>query len=428
VSALHATVQLMGPLGILSWITSRVLDRTAELPHALSFFVVVAAWVIIVSLVASSITTPIQRAVWGCEYRLGDRVRAKYRRFGGSGAHFDLEPLVTAAVRRVLILERVVEVLAFFGGMSLYWVARLRIRQMIRPGALAAAGALAIWSWPNGSRWTPGDLLSDWATLIPAWNDVRLALPVAVIIVAIVVVSPRVPLLDRIRARDEAAKDANRLLARWAFAAGELSSSGHERGLEVFVHSGNLASERVSELSAHLYFSLAQLCDARDEAHWGDRFVPRVTDEYRVDALQTDLTRLEECNRAIREAGLRFVATALVPRTATLVELAGVSWHFQEGSLRSSLFLKQSRVREIMEGRVTRWDIDKYERERERGRSESRDALEELEDEVIGLETVLRGAAVTTMFRAECLRQAHNQISRRLLGSTLTRVLGAAKS
>ncbi|PZE23930.1 hypothetical protein DEJ02_16485 [Curtobacterium sp. MCLR17_042] len=75
---------------------------------------------------------------------------------------------------------------------------------------------------------------------------------------------------------------------------------------------------------------------------------------------------------------------------------------------------------------MTRWDIDKY--ERERGRSESRDALEELENEVIGLETVLRGAGVTTMFRAECLRQAHNQISRRLLGSTLTRVLGAAKS
>jgi hypothetical protein len=86
----------------------------------------------------------------------------------------------------------------------------------LRPLSIGLAVATTAWTWPtSGVR----DALSDalhWGVSPDLWDAVRRYLPLGLVVVAALLLLPRSPLVDRVRARDEAAKDANRLLAELA--------------------------------------------------------------------------------------------------------------------------------------------------------------------------------------------------------------------
>ncbi len=263
---------------------------------------------------------------------------------------------------------------------------------------------------------------------MPDWDDLRGALPIAIVLVGLVVVGSRTPLLDRIRARDEAAKDANRLLARWSFAAAELASIARERGRDVHRLSSVIVDGRCAALVPTLSYSMGTLSDSRDGDGFRGRAVPIATELADTTALSSAMEQAETLNEEIRRQGLRYVAWNLIPSVTPFIHRAGVDWLTSTPALRHHWYLDGTGLTSIVEGRLSTWDRDGYERARSGPPSSAERAIVDLEASAVGLDLQLSVSAVQLQYRAGCLVVAHDRISRRLLGSPWTKLLSVAKS
>jgi hypothetical protein len=416
---------------VLTWITELVLDRSGDLPRTGSLVVAIMVWAVVVSLVASAVASVARSALYGASHRLEDRYRRVFERERGVVHNAEAVRLANRAVLETRVLDRIVSVLDFFGGHLVFWPHSINPLQVFRIGALGAGVSLALSSWPAAHRWQPGDVWDRWAGALPDWDDVKLALPIAVVVLGVLVVSSRTPLLDRIRARDEAAKDANRVLAKWSFAAAELASAAIRRAEDVHRMSGRVVRERCCQLLADVSYSMGSIVDARDEHDGRLRHtasVPLGRDLSDTAVLVAAMARVETLNEEIRTAGLRFVAWNLIPSVTPFIHRAGADWLVSDPDLRHSWYLDDVGLDRMVTGRLAKWHAEDYERGRADGGARATQALADLAERAVGLEVQLSVSAVDLLFRAGCLRVAHDRISKRLLGSPWTKVLSVAKS
>lgn len=413
---------------LLTWFTTLVLDHADGLPPTVSFVLVVVAWALIVSIAASVVASVARTALYGTESRLERRYRSLFTREQGVVSNDGAHALADRAVREASALDRTVAVLDVFGGHTVFFPHSINPFQVLRPGALGLGLVVSIWSWPALSSWRPVDVWERWVRFVPDWDDLRGALPIAIVLVGLVVVGSRTPLLDRIRARDEAAKDANRLLARWSYAAAELASIARERGRDVHRLSSVIVDGRCAALVPTLSYSMGTLSDSRDGDGFRGRAVPIATELADTTALSSAMEQAETLNEEIRRQGLRYVAWNLIPSVTPFIHRAGVDWLTSTPALRHHWYLDGTGLTSIIEGRLSTWDRDGYERARSGPPSSAERAIVDLEASAVGLDLQLSVSAVQLQYRAGCLVVAHDRISRRLLGSPWTKLLSVAKS
>jgi hypothetical protein len=400
------------------------------MPEGLSFAGVVLAWALILSAVTTTLSVPARFALYGSRLRARRRYTSAYTR-SKPGEVPEIDQVVGLVVIEMLVVERIEALLAVFGGRLIVlspMEISLNVRQLSRVGVLAGAVSAALLTWPAHARWRP----EEWWTTYVDWNAVRLALPVIIVIivfVGIVVVVPRAPLLDRIRARDEAAKDANRLLARWSYAASRLSGVLQRRALELHDLAPQLVSDRLGKLHAALGYVGGQLTDARDDGTYRTVAVRRHPLMVR-DALVVAPARqpLRALNADICEAGLGDVARGLIPSVWPFVMASGEYWALEADVPSGAV----ERTEESFEAwplrRLTTASVDLYDLARRGSGVGISAGRERLEAQLRDIDLQVRLSAVEMYLHAACLSVAHNKLSRRLLGSSWTRLLSAAKS
>ncbi len=345
-----------------------------------------------------------------------------------------LESLVGRVLVEMLLLERVRALLSFFGGRLLTESLTqfvLRPREALRLGALGVGAIMAWTTWPHSDVWMPTDLWDALARSGPDWDALRVALPVIVLAIGVAVVLPRAPLLDRIRARDEAAKDANRMLAKWSYGAFQLGDAARARAYEVHRNAAALVDRRLQSLHPALSYSSDGLVDDRQHDvpvlapfRPGSGRALSLEDGALVRALQNLQARSDE----IREAGLADVARALVPSVWPFIVRAEVDWSMGEALVTERSFLTDAALEKRLVSRVTLTLVNEYERGRGTGSPTHVLAYERLEHAARDTHHRLEVWAVDLALQAGCLAAAHGLLSRRLLGSPWTRLLSAAKA
>ncbi|WP_144801710.1 hypothetical protein [Curtobacterium sp. BH-2-1-1] len=412
---------------MLTWITTLVLERSTALPQTVSLGLTAVVWASVVAVLSSVPASLARSTLYDTERRLDRRYRRLFDREHGFVSSTSAARVANRALYEASLLERSVSVLDRFGGHVVFWPHAVRPFQVFRLGALCAGVVLAVISWPAEWSWQPGDVWDQWSALMPRWDDVKLALPIVLVLLGLFAVSSRTPLLDRIRARDEAAKDANRLLARWAFGAAELWEVALRRAEDVHRLSGVIVDERCRTLIPGTSYSRGIVVDLRD----GGDIVTwhRLGKELRdPQSLEESMERLRDLNEEIRRAGLRYVAWNLVPSATSFIHRSGFDWLYSSPQSRSHAYLDDDGLRRMCHGWLSNWHRDDYERNRGVDGPGAELARDQLSERARTLELQLEVAAVMLLFRAGSLRVAHDRISRRMLGNPWTKLLSVAKS
>lgn len=189
---------------------------------------------------------------------------------------------------------------------------------------LFVAGYAVFWARPSEgfSAWsavvfpTVRDWLADPASLR--------FIPFALLFFGLIVVFRRVPLIDRIRARDEAAKDANKYLAEMYGALTRLNS-------EIYHWVEKLEGERDSLVNA----LVLELTNDEYEWHYGGGIGrPKGWNHRRLDmqldevgsyvGMEEAIRRLTEVREALADKGLLSVARRLTSRVGLSVDELGL--------------------------------------------------------------------------------------------------------
>lgn len=144
-------------------------------------------------------------------------------------------------------LELVSRATSAFGATNI-----VRLAMFLRPATLVVSAAMVLWARPLAVASSVEGLLR---TVWDEVNQVRPTrlLPLLLLVVGLATVSRRVPLIDRIRARDEAAKDANRLLAELYGRLSGLLTALEEWRNALLTHRHELVRRYVEDSTGHAW-------------------------------------------------------------------------------------------------------------------------------------------------------------------------------
>lgn len=305
---------------IIGWYSPHVPEGWLPLVVGLTYLFLTA-------LLASFVFSWSWNHIWGIEGRLASRIEKRLISERPRDEWMGSQALRSVAHAR--LFSGVAELSAHLGGRIVRWPFPRFIRplQVARPLAVLTAGVVTTLSWPNA------DLRDFWvdafamSTSDQAWNVARAYLPVALVLIAVGLALPRSPIVDRVRARDEAAKDANRLLAELSSATGSLYYSSSQWASELVRSTPAIVDERVRSVSG-------QRC-----SYAGRRLSPSRPPYLRSNtadsgSLVEDIAQVQEVLKKIDKAGLAFVATRLASSTEPFIWIAEINWHKHKGKER----------------------------------------------------------------------------------------------
>ena len=316
-----------------------------------------------------------------------------------------------------------------FGGI---YPATLHPGVLFRPAVILLAVALVVWARPPAeiSVWFARARDSVWQALSD--NTLVRLLPFAILVVALLIVLRPTPLVDRIRARDEAAKDANKLL-------GEMFGALQRLGYGVAVWKDSFDQERHALVDAWVKDVTS------DEYEWRyEGGVVRIDDgdTWRVSFgreprpkppadLETAIVDLVEIQHEIFKKGLGTVAARLTLRVRSSASRLRLLTVWPSGDLQANLtrelHLPESlapvedrkgfTIRNIYEGRS-----------KTEGRPFDRQHLErKLEEGAFGLAEFLDYALLEIASAELAISRLERFLNARMLGSWWTRALSVVQ-
>ncbi|MEK6345121.1 MAG: hypothetical protein V4737_14975 [Curtobacterium sp.] len=407
--------------------TDWVLSITSRAARPISFLAAIVVWAAILAVFTSLIAAPVRFASRSPR----SRARRRYLRAAArltAGASPEADAGVGWVILEMRSAQRLEALLAVFGGRFIVaspFEISLSIREALRAGALVVGVVCALVTWPVTESWRP----ESWWVASVNWDSIRLALPLLVLAIGVVMVVPRAPLLDRIRARDEAAKDANRLLARWSYAASRYSDVLSRQARELHSMAAGLVNERLAEFHPSLGYFGGHLTDERDGEERGHEIARRRrTSNVGAQTRQPELDALRALNVEILVAGLGDVARALIPSAWPFVVASGEHWMIDEDAPNGAVAHDERPFYRHLLARLTAASAEAYDRARRGAGSEVVAERQRLESLVREVEEQIRLRALDMELRSSCLAVAAAGLSHRLLGSSWTRLLSAVKS
>lgn len=292
------------------------------------------ASIVAIAVVASFVRWLAVSREIGSEFRLHDRVDRWHRRFE-SAEDPAVEQVPEAVLVRWARLEfrradrwsRVGRATEALGGLAFWPLGWPRPLAALRPLTVLISAAVVYVGWPNADE-------ASSAAAFVATNAERLlsglsAVPVAAIglLIAVVTLVPRTPLVDHIRARDDAARTANAQLAQLSGCMHALYYGAADwRGRLLLDRSGYVRTMVEQATSGHYTWSAGGVRPAPT----GRRASSRVLAPTGTTARFTEaFDRVCEQRRDLQATGVDLVAWRLSGRGVTYLRLAGVHWYGQ---------------------------------------------------------------------------------------------------
>lgn len=275
-------------------------------------------YLMLTALLASVPTSIARWRILGAEHRLVGRYRNLPDDRRDQDVREDLSLRAIGNLRRLVATERLGR---WFGGEAVRWSPS---RVWVHPGRalrllpIVLAASVTTWSWPTPEVAERLRGLLHWISTDVRWDGAAKYLALTLLVIAALMALPRTSILDLVRARDEAAKDANRLLTELGGQTSKLYYSATLWAGELGNCSAALVDGRVDEISAHNY------CYIRPEvkpARWLGG-LPRGGAVLDSSTYEADLDSVQHVLERIQDLGLSHVAVRLASGAAVFLDAA----------------------------------------------------------------------------------------------------------